>query len=65
MKATAAKRLKDVSSRKEILLGTNQFPNFDEQAAEKIVKEACSHKRGCSMKSSTLEMLPHACCSRI
>ncbi|HOA46021.1 MAG: methylmalonyl-CoA mutase small subunit [Paludibacteraceae bacterium] len=58
MKATAAKRLKDVSSRKEILLGTNQFPNFDEQAAEKIVKEACSHKRGCS-EEPTLEMLPH------
>ncbi|MBO5729044.1 MAG: acyl-CoA mutase large subunit family protein, partial [Paludibacteraceae bacterium] len=36
MKATSAKRLKDVSARKEVLLGTNQFPNFSEMAAEKI-----------------------------
>ena len=42
MKATSAKRLKDVSARKEVLLGTNQFPNFSEMAAEKITKEACS-----------------------
>ena len=42
MKATSAKRLKDVSARKEVLLGTNQFPNFNEMAAEKITKEACT-----------------------
>ena len=42
MKATSAKRLKDVSARKEVLLGTNQFPNFSEMAAEKITKEACT-----------------------
>ena len=41
MKATSAKRLKDVSARKEVLLGTNQFPNFSEMAAEKITKEEC------------------------
>ena len=42
MKATSSKRLKDVSARKEVLLGTNQFPNFSEMAAEKITKEACT-----------------------
>jgi len=30
MNATAVARLKNVSSRKEVLLGTNQFPNFSE-----------------------------------
>lgn len=32
IKATA-NRLKSVSSRREVLLGTNQFPNFAEKAA--------------------------------
>lgn len=30
LKATATARLKNVSSRREVLLGTNQFPNFTE-----------------------------------
>lgn len=34
--ASAAKRHDDMARRKEILLGTNQFPNFNEMAAEKI-----------------------------
>lgn len=58
MKTTAAKRLKDVSARKEVLLGTNQFPNFNENAAEKIVAETCQCKCGCSTESG-LESLPH------
>lgn len=33
---SAAKRHDDMARRKEILLGTNQFPNFNEMAAEKI-----------------------------
>ena len=36
VKATAAGRLKAVSSRREILLGTNQFPNFNEIGGEKV-----------------------------
>lgn len=47
IKATAAERLKSVSSRREILLGTNQFPNFNEVGAAKVQKvegEGC----GCS-----------------
>ncbi|MBP1676265.1 MAG: heterodimeric methylmalonyl-CoA mutase small subunit [Bacteroidetes bacterium] len=48
VKATAATRLKSVSSRREVLLGTNQFPNFSEFAAAKVEfkKEAdcdCDH----------------------
>jgi len=48
IKATAAGRLKAVSSRREILLGTNQFPNFNEIGAEKVqlvetVDCGCSH----------------------
>lgn len=58
MKATAAKRLKDVSARKEILLGTNQFPNFNEQAASKIALEGCGCACGCAEEGG-LETLPH------
>lgn len=34
--ASSVKRHQDMARRKEILLGTNQFPNFNEFAAEKI-----------------------------
>jgi len=34
--ATGEKRLSAVSSRKEVLLGTNQYPNFNESAVEKV-----------------------------
>ena len=34
--ASNEKRLKDISSRREILLGTNQFPNFNEFSLEKV-----------------------------
>ncbi len=49
VKATAATRLKSVSSRREVLLGTNQFPNFTEIANAKVeIKKAaadcdCNH----------------------
>ncbi|MDD3322427.1 MAG: methylmalonyl-CoA mutase small subunit [Paludibacter sp.] len=36
IKATAVARLKAVSSRREILLGTNQFPNFNEMGSAKV-----------------------------
>lgn len=35
VKTTAAQRLKNVSSRREVLLGTNQFPNFTEVSGGK------------------------------
>ena len=44
--ASANKRFKDVSARKEILLGTNQYPNFTEKAPLNPLKgtlvDACS-----------------------
>lgn len=41
------KRHEDMARRKEILLGTNQYPNFNEMAADKIEKkEGC----GCGCK---------------
>ena len=40
--ATAEKRHLDVARRKEILLGTNQYPNINETAAQKIETEGCS-----------------------
>ncbi len=49
--ASANKRLKDVAARKEILLGTNQFPNFTEKVAAKI--EECNCNCGCSGKCET------------
>lgn len=48
--ATAEKRHVDVARRKEILLGTNQYPNINETAAQKIETTGCScgchHKEG-------------------
>lgn len=44
--ASADKRHTDVARRKESLLGTNQFPNFNETAKEKIEREGC--KCGCA-----------------
>lgn len=58
MKATAEKRLKDVSARKEVLLGTNQFPNFNEQAADKITLEQGECRCACANEGG-LETLPH------
>lgn len=40
--ASAEKRHTDVARRKEILLGTNQYPNFNEFAADKIETKACN-----------------------
>lgn len=46
---SGVKRHTDVARRKEILLGTNQYPNFNEKALDKIEKsgEAC----GCGCKN--------------
>lgn len=39
---TSKKRHEDVARRKEILLGTNQYPNFNEKALDKIEVKECS-----------------------
>ena len=46
--ASAEKRFKALAQRREILLGTNQFPNFSEVAAAKIEKEDVSCICDCS-----------------
>ncbi len=47
-----AKRHSAVAKRREILLGTNQYPNFTEVALDKIVEEE-DHKCGCGKPSIT------------
>lgn len=42
IRETSAKRHTDVARRKEILLGTNQYPNINETAASKIETDGCS-----------------------
>lgn len=54
MLATMKKRQKDVSSRREILLGTNQFPNFSETASEKIEMTGC--RCGCAVESGVQKL---------
>lgn len=56
---SGVKRHTDVARRKEILLGTNQYPNFNEFAADKITKEACNCGCGtsCSTEQGAVEVL--------
>lgn len=42
-----SKRHADMARRKEILLGTNQYPNINEFAAEKIESDSCGCGCGC------------------
>ncbi len=57
--ATAEARLKAISSRKEILVGTNQYPNFTETAAGKVTLEPHTCKCGCSAEHGQIATLPH------
>ncbi len=53
IRETSAKRHTDVARRKEILLGTNQYPNINEMAAGKIEnKEACGCGCGCDTEEN-------------
>jgi len=53
--ASAEKRFKSVAQRREILLGTNQFPNFTETAIGKnqLGEESC----GCGCKNESITTL--------
>lgn len=42
VKESADNRYKALATRREVLLGTNQYPNFTEVAVGKIKKEACN-----------------------
>ncbi len=44
---SGVKRHLDVARRKEILLGSNQYPNVNEKALDKIEKESCKCGCGC------------------
>lgn len=60
IRETSEKRHTDVARRKEILLGTNQYPNINEMAASKIAKGAgCGCGCGCGQEESG-EGLPTA-----
>jgi len=50
-------RLSDVAKRKEVLLGSNQFPNFNEKAAKKIKPVDCGC---CCEKVNEIPALPIA-----
>ena len=56
---TDATRHADAAKRKEFLLGTNQFPNFNEKSEGKAPLEACgcchSHGEGCEKPFAKLE----------
>lgn len=46
IEATANKRDKSIATRREILLGTNQYPNFNEVADKAITIESVTRKQG-------------------
>ena len=56
MAANLKARLADVAKRKEVLLGSNQFPNFTEKAGKKIKisDKACCCKGACEPQIATL-----------
>lgn len=47
---SGVKRHLDVARRKESLLGTNQFPNFNEKALDKVQGKSCGCGCGCGEK---------------
>jgi len=55
VKASAAKRRDNIARRKEILLGTNQYPNFNEKMAGKIEETGCCC--GCGEGKKVVEPL--------
>ncbi|MCD7971667.1 MAG: methylmalonyl-CoA mutase small subunit [Candidatus Azobacteroides sp.] len=57
VKATAQARLKAISNRREILLGTNQFPNFNETALPKVEISKEDKNCGCNHEE-TEKLLP-------
>lgn len=58
--ASNARRHTDVARRKEILLGTNQYPNINETAAGKLTGQECSCKCSCSGEEPAAHTLQSA-----
>lgn len=50
--ASAEARFKALANRREILLGTNQYPNFSEQMSDKLTQEK-EHGCGCGEEKNT------------
>ena len=55
MAANLKARLADVAKRKEVLLGSNQFPNFTEKAGKKIKADAGACSSICTCKESRVK----------
>lgn len=55
---TTNARLKAVSSRREILLGTNQYPNFTETASQKVERHENALNLSCSCDDGTPTLKP-------
>lgn len=59
MEATSKKRMNDVATRREVYVGTNQFPNFTEKTGDKIENTSCGCKCGCAdEKPAGIKTLP-------
>lgn len=58
VQTSANARLKAFATRRESLLGTNQFPNFTEEASAKIAENTSSC--GCSTEKGQYQILPTA-----
>ncbi|PXV63120.1 methylmalonyl-CoA mutase [Dysgonomonas alginatilytica] len=56
IKASSDNRFKSLATRREILLGTNQYPNFTETAGTKITKDGSGC--GCSTDSAKAQFQP-------
>ena len=57
VEASAAKKNINIATRREILLGTNQYPNFNEKAGAEIAEEVVHEKKaacgcGCSKEAA-------------
>jgi methylmalonyl-CoA mutase len=59
--ANLKSRLADVAKRKEVLLGSNQFPNFNEKAAKKIKDNAGACSSICNCKNNKSQMSNDKC----
>ncbi len=63
--ASSEKRLNAISSRREVLLGTNQYPNFNETALDKVGDKSPKHEGNsttccCADKKGTMPVLTFA-----
>lgn len=58
IEASAGNRSKALATRREVLLGTNQYPNFTETAKDKLTDNSCGCGCGGNHSDATLKALP-------